>query len=622
MLPVSSMKFFFFLLLSLPPLALGAKPYQELARSEGWQRLLHYKTHVFGGWKSSVDGEGFFLSPNGSEDPEAELLATIQALESGGGTYGKLQQPIGCAFPLRKAYLEEKLGKKFPSEPCPDFEEYLAKLDPAGVSLVFATAYPNNPASMFGHSFLKVNSKRNKGQLPLLDWSLNYAAMVPPEENPFAFAYFGLAGGYAGQFALVPYYAKIEEYGYSEGRDIWEFDLALDEAQRLRLIQAVWEIETNSHFYYYFFDENCSYQVLTLLEVVRPDWDISGYFVHMIPGESVKKVTEIPGAISAVRMRPSLERRLQGSVRALSPAERAEFDQARVKGPGQLGGRPLGAYLFYLQAEKKRKSADWLPAEEAKLREALRLRAKSALSEENMELGGERTRPDLSHGAYQLGIGPTMENTDGWKGGAELSVRFAYHDLLDADPGFSPHSEVLFPNFRFRYSERTKKISLDEAELLSIVSLTPWNLVRKPFAWRTRAGYRRLLDLPCTNCRGIHGEVGVGSAISLQPETWTIWSMLGGQADWADALDAGVRAEPWIELGSLFTLPTEGKILLEGRLLRNFGRGAGWRSDFRYGISHPFSTSWAVRGEGRSSLALEKGKSLRSDLRILAVHYF
>lgn len=244
------MHFIFFLFLSA--LAHAGPSLEEVAASPGWQRLLYYKTHVFGGWKSSVDGEGFFLSAEGKYDPLAELRSTIAAMERGGGTFGKLQQPIGCAFPLRKAFLEKVFKRTFPSEPCIDFEEYKKKLDPAVVSVVFATSYPSNPASMFGHSFLKVSSKRNSGKLSLLDWSLNYAAMVPEDENPFAFAFFGLAGGYQGQFALVPYYTKIEEYGYSEGRDIWEYDLALNEEEVDRLIRAVWEIETNSHFLYNF----------------------------------------------------------------------------------------------------------------------------------------------------------------------------------------------------------------------------------------------------------------------------------------------------------------------------------------------------------------------------------
>jgi len=590
----------------------------ELARSPGWQRLLYYKSHFLGGFKSAVDGEGFFLAPDGAKNPEAELRATLSALEKGGGTYGKLQQPIGCAFPLRKAFLEEALQKKFPSEPCPEFDDFLAKLNPAGAALVFATAYPNNPASMFGHSFLKVRSKKNQGQVPLLDWSLNYAAMVPPDENPFAFAYFGLSGGYAGQFALVPYYAKIEEYGNLEGRDIWEYDLNLSEAELLRLVQAVWEIETNSHLYYYFFDENCSFQVLTLLEAVRPDWNLSGYFLHMIPGESVKAITQIPGAVGAVRMRPSLERKLQAMVRAIPSAQREKFQEAKTSGPGELRGGALSAYIYYLQAEKKRQGAEW--RQESRLWEALKNKAAQGGSEPITELGGERTRPDLSHGAYQLGLGPVRE--PGGDLGAELSIRFAYHDLLDADPGFSPHSEVLFPNFRFRYLEKTGRLFLSEAELYSIVSLTPWNEVRKPLAWRTKISFGRDLATGCASCRVLHAEAGVGSAFSLLPEQFTLWAMLGGGGDWGAVLPGNLRAEPWAEVGSLFTLPTEGKILMSSRLLKSFGRGANWWSEFQYAVSHPFSTTWALRAEGHTAVQWVVPRKTFSDFRILALRYF
>jgi hypothetical protein len=595
---------------------------EDVANSAQWHRVLYYKTHWLRGWKSAVDGEGFFLSPEGMRDPLAELKATIAALERGGGSFGKLQQPVGCALPLRKAFLEKTLQRKFPQEPCEKFDEFKAKLDPAGVSMVFATAYPNNPASMFGHSFLKVISAKNAkaGNISLLDWSINYAAMVPEDENGFAFAYFGLTGGYVGQFALVPYYAKIEEYGYLEGRDIWEYDLNLSAAERDLLVMAIWEIETNSHFDYYFFDENCSYQVLTLLEVVKPEWDISGYFVHMIPGESVKIVARVPGAVTNVRMRPSLERRLMGSVALLTGEERKSFEGAR---DGQsldpLNGASMRAYLLFLQAEKKRLGDKWTDPQKDRLRDVLVRSSRLPPQPEPDSLGGEKTRPDLSHGAYQLGLGPYAENQSGWKGGGELSVRFAYHDLLDADPGYMPHSEILFPNFRFRYSERTKRFALEEAQIFSVVSLTPWNLVRKPFAWRTKAGFQRLLEPACGFCKGVHAELGAGSAWSLLPGRWTVWSFLGGQAEWSEGLPSGL-ARPWLELGTLYTFPWEAKILLSTRTMK--GKNAGWQERFHVGLSQPVGGDWALRAEGEGILPLEKSKNTITDLRILALRYF
>ena len=575
--------------------------------------MLHFKTHFLKGWKSAVDGPGFFLSPNGQKDPLAELQATIAALEKGGGSFGKLQQPIGCALPLRKAFLEKKLERTFPSDDCKDFNEFHARLDPAGVAMVFATSYPGNPASMFGHSFLKILSAKNREKnLGILDWSVNYAAMVPEDENAFAFAYFGLTGGYAGQFATVPYYKKIEEYGYLEGRDIWEYELNLTPEQQELLLKAIWEIETNSHFDYFFFDENCSYQILALLEVVRPDWEISGYFIHMIPGESVKVVAHVPGAIKEVRMRPSLERRLMASVADLTKEEKRDFYAAkRGEAIAGLDAKSLRAYLFYLQAEKKRLEDKWKA--EPRLREVLLRSAQLPPVAPLENLGGEKTRPDLSHGAYQIGLGAFTRS--GGERGEELSLRFAYHSLLDPDPGYMPHSEILFPNFRFRYSHPRKKFFLEEAQGFSLVSLTPWNLVRRPLAWRTRLSYQTLMGDACNSCKGLHGEAGVGSAWALAPGKFTLWAMLGGQTEFYTSL----FARPWLELGALFTLPGEGKILLEARTMR--GRGS-WQEKFHFGFSQPISPSWLGKIEGEAILPWEKEKKSVGDLRILALRYF
>jgi hypothetical protein len=617
---------FLFLSFLVLPSAFAAPSLEEIASSPGWRRLLHYKNHWFTGYTSSVDGTGFFLHPDGAHDPRAELEETIKALEAGGGTFGKLQQPIGCAFPLRKEFLEKTLSRKFPADPCPDFDDYLKKLDPSGITLVFATAYPSNPASMFGHSFLKVTSRKNQEQgISMLDWSINYAAMVPADENSFAFAAFGLAGGYQGQFSLVPYYSKIEEYGFSEGRDMWEYELNLSPAEVVTLLKAVWELETNSHFLYFFFDENCSYQILTMLEIVKPEWDISEYFMHMIPGESVQRVAEAPGAVRSVRMRPSLERRLRAVAAEMNGEDWAKYREASESGPANLSGRSLQAYLLFQQAEKKRKEGDWNTDDEARLRQALLVRAKqpaSSAAEETRDFGGERTRPDISHGSDRVGLGPVMEKKGGWKGGVELAIRFAYHDLLDSDPGFTPHSEVMFPNFRFRYSERTKSFRLHEAEMLSLVSLVPKSLMRWPWSWRARIAFRPMLDLPCEACRGLHAESGFGKAISLKNERWTVWGMLGAEGDWAEALDSTVRAAPWFELGSLTTLPSEAKVLLESRIVKGFGRGGPWRLDLHLGLSQPLSKRWALQLEGRGVSVLNGDSLVRADARFLAVHYF
>ena len=45
----------------------------KLADEREWHLLLHYRANLFGGFTSEQDEPGFFLSPDGKTDPEAEL---------------------------------------------------------------------------------------------------------------------------------------------------------------------------------------------------------------------------------------------------------------------------------------------------------------------------------------------------------------------------------------------------------------------------------------------------------------------------------------------------------------------------------------------------------------------
>ena len=48
---------------------------------------------------------------------------------------------------------------------------------------------------MFGHTFLRVNSKnKNLNQQDLLDWGISYAAQVAEDENGFAFVFLTTPG--------------------------------------------------------------------------------------------------------------------------------------------------------------------------------------------------------------------------------------------------------------------------------------------------------------------------------------------------------------------------------------------------------------------------------------------
>jgi hypothetical protein len=75
----------------------------------------------------------------------------------------------------------------------------------------------------------------------------------------------------------MPYYLKVREYSDLENRDIWEYELNLTPEEIDRLLMHAWELGP-IHFDYYFFDENCAYHLLGLLEAARPDLTLTEGF--------------------------------------------------------------------------------------------------------------------------------------------------------------------------------------------------------------------------------------------------------------------------------------------------------------------------------------------------------
>ena len=198
----------------------------HLADERYWHLLLH-----FTGKESEIDDPKFFFTKNGKTDPQRELHATIDAF------YNETtldDNSSACRFPARLEWLKEKLElKDLPIVTCKKYDEIVKKLDPKSVTLVFPAAHINSPASMFGHTFLRINSSYNS---KLLSYAINYSAAADPDkENGFIFAMKGLSGGYYGTYSLLPYYEKLKEYRDTEARDIWEYDLDLtpDETKKM-----------------------------------------------------------------------------------------------------------------------------------------------------------------------------------------------------------------------------------------------------------------------------------------------------------------------------------------------------------------------------------------------------
>ena len=140
---------------ALPARADGPGDLQAQARSlhladdPAWADLLQYEAHpLTRRLRSLADDPGFFNAPDGARNPAAELDATLARLFEPARPDAPDSHPQ-CRFPARLHWLRTRLGidtAQLPAQPCPRLEAWMAEINPAGVTLVFPSAYVNSPA--------------------------------------------------------------------------------------------------------------------------------------------------------------------------------------------------------------------------------------------------------------------------------------------------------------------------------------------------------------------------------------------------------------------------------------------------------------------------------------------
>ena len=275
----------------------------KLADERGWETLLFLRERLFGGKTSMVDTPAFFLASETNWTPAAELQATIAAMTTPLAPGAQPDTQVVCRLPARFRWLSEHLpgfGAAVGKVDCPAFDTWRARLNTDGVSLVFSSYFADNPSSMFGHSFLRLHKRSEKGKVvsDFLDDTFNFMA-YPTTDNPVYYVIDGLFGRFPGRFSMAAFYMKIQEYNNSDRRDLWEYRLAFDHDDLDRLQRVLWEMEPTAINYFYF-DENCSLILLTVLEAAKPTLHLPPLHPWVIPSDSLRAVMRSPGLVSQV----------------------------------------------------------------------------------------------------------------------------------------------------------------------------------------------------------------------------------------------------------------------------------------------------------------------------------
>ena len=512
----------------------------NLHDSPKWLRLLHYKKDLFGNYISEADGKGFFLHKNGKHDPKAELEKSIKV-------FGSSSTPDNthaiCKFPLRYKWLNQELGNPWKADfsGCTKYIQFFSKLAAKRASIIFSSYYLTNPNSAFGHTLLRLSRYDDKNETEMLDYGINYAAQAK-ETNPFLYAVKGLFGGFIGEFAAIPYYYKIREYSDFEFRDLWSYDLKLTFPEVLEMVDHVWELG-NTHFDYFYFRENCSYHLLSILEVARPSLHLTDqYDLYSIPADTIRLLKK-EGLIDEGKRRESTYSRLKRLSKNLSSKDLILAKSIAVRPKSTVASI---SSLSHVEAAKildvSMEAFDYYnfekilkddPATKEAKSHILLARAINPVITDTLPIEKEDLdSPAVSHSPTRFSLSEKYYDKEGKS--TRLELRASLHDLLDPQQGSLKEAQLEVGKISFELREQNyhdPKLVFDELTIFNIKNFPEQNFWSSPMSWELDVGGKQLRYLNCFDCPAAFVNASLGNSLQTLDEKLLVAFLLNGEID-------------------------------------------------------------------------------------------
>lgn len=578
---------FWSLAASAQPSPLHAALSPQLAESRAWRSLLHYTDDH----PSKVTAGQFFFATNGNTSPDAELHATLDALLSN-PDLPQRGESVRCAFPARYRLLASALGPAFtdaaPMPACPRRSEWMAALAGDALWLVYPSGYLNSPSSMFGHTLLRLDSAESRARGPLLAYAANFVAQTQ-ESNGLLFAYLGLTGGYKGAYAVLPYYEKIREYVRMESRDVWEYPLHLSPLERQQALEHLWELRS-AQFTYYFLTQNCGYQLLALMQTLRPEKDLMGSFDGWaIPSDTLRRLFD-EGWLGAPQFRPALASSLAARGAQLSPPalQLAAAIAAGQQPPEAASGDPQQSQILDVAHDRIYLHFQSGGDREALLgrdRKILAARAAVGGPSQFAPLPSPAIAPHQGHRTERLAA--AVQAREG-ASGLLLSHRFAYHDLLDAPGGYIPGAAISFLDATARLDSRANAIKLEDLRLIEITSLAPRSVLASPFSWRFALGARRPVN------GALNGFVEGAPGLAWG-QRWMRYAYTPLSFDSGPGLAGGYSLRAGLELGTLLQTSPHSRLQASSSWQAGLAGDSRWLAKATLAGQLDLSPSWGLR---------------------------
>ena len=375
-------------------------------------------------------------------DKNAKPIAKdLHFLLAGGDTRAELDaiikaidehdEKILCDFPARTYFVAEQLGLELDDGGCDEFWAWATRYDAQALSLTFADEHPNSLGSAFAHVMIKADTKQSLASRTDDDaFAINYTVARDGANSDAKASMHSLFGGYAGVMEFYDYGEKRDVYLLDDERDIWEYRLNLSTAEVAQIMRHVWEIKDLKRPYFFTHD-NCASEILRLIDVVRGSELREAVGRVVIPNEVARVLSE-KGLVVHSKYLPSKSSIAQAVQNGTSGTIKSDDNPAHASPTHRIG----------------------------------------------MSVGYD----DAYHGT---------DKNDGMTYG--LSVRSAYHDVLDRPMGVRQYLDMTLLSLDLRHDDRLK---VERATLFSTRSYNPANTAKNHdgVAWGQHARFIQVMD--------------------------------------------------------------------------------------------------------------------------------
>ena len=469
---------------------------ENLAQHITWRRLLYFfddQKNLIGKKKDSsiVDAAAFFLSKNGQHDSAAELDALLVALAeemattsdnstannklSNRATKNSGQNSVLCRFPARVQWLTDTLNidKSGLQVDCPELNDWMQKLAPEQLSIMFAQEYLDNPISAFAHTLLRIDSKASVADPSQIHHAvaLNYTVGGDSTDSFLVYAVKSMIGGYDNLIEIDPYPERLAKYLQEDERDAWTYQLDLTPAEVQQIMLHVWETK-DLKLPYYFTTDNCASEILRLIDVVRPQQHLLSRLPYAVIPSDVVQLLNSEGLLASTNYTP-----------ADSTLRQAQLNKVKEQ------REQLGYHNSAKQTLNEIKSAQLNPTSSIAADGKTLLPRRIAVADNN-----PIDRHPLQLGF--IGLGQRGDNNY-----IDLGLRAGYHDTLDRPSGFPQFFDLEGAAATLRLydtdndkANQPSSVVLQNVTLVRGRSFNPVNSAKKGKTWGASVEATRVND--------------------------------------------------------------------------------------------------------------------------------